>query len=51
MASKKPLNPVTDFNAEKAAQFSKEKKLHYYNEGIHVGAFSLPNFVKQMLEI
>ena len=51
MASKKPFNPMTDLNTEKAAQFSKEKKLHYYNEGIHIGAFAVPNFVKKMLEI
>lgn len=51
IASKKPFNPMTDLDSEKAAKFSKEMNLHYYNDGVHVGAFSLPNFVKQMLEL
>ena len=51
VASKKALNPTKDLNAEKAAQFSTANKLHYYNEGIHAGAFAVPNFVKKMLEL
>jgi spermidine synthase len=51
VASKKAFNPIADLKADKAAQFSKDKKLHYYNDGVHVGAFSLPNFVRQMLEL
>ena len=51
IASKQPFNPMADLNADKAAKFSKEKNLHYYNEAVHIGAFSLPNFVKQMLEV
>lgn len=51
VASKKPFNPIFDLDTTQAAKFSKEKSLHYYNEGIHVGAFSLPNFVKRMLEL
>ncbi len=51
VASKKAMNPVKDLNTEKAAQFSAGNKLHYYNEGIHAGAFAVPNFVKKMLEL
>lgn len=51
MASKQALNPIQDLNTKKAAEFSSQNKLHYYNEGVHIGAFAVPNFVKQMLEI
>jgi spermidine synthase len=51
MASKKSLHPIKDLDFEKAADFSRSQKLHYYNEGVHSGAFSLPNFVRSMLEV
>lgn len=50
MASKKALNPKSDFNAPKAAEFTQQKKLKYYNEEVHTAAFCLPNFVKDLLE-
>ncbi len=37
------------FNQEVAAAFSREQGLRYYNEDIHVAAFALPNFVKDLL--
>jgi spermidine synthase len=42
--------PERDFSAEKARAFAKEKKLKYYNEGMHVAAFMLPGFVQKMLK-
>jgi spermidine synthase len=42
--------PEKDFSAEKARAFAKEKKLKYYNEGMHVAAFMLPGFVQKMLK-
>ncbi len=49
MASKSPRHPVKNFESEKARQFSQAKGLRYYNEGVHVGAFQLPTFVKQLI--
>lgn len=51
VASNKPFHPIKDLNGTKAEKFSQENKLHYYNEGVHFGAFAVPNFVKRMLEI
>lgn len=50
MATKKSINPKLDFEKQKASDFVKSKKLKYYNEDLHVGAFCLPNFVKDLLE-
>ncbi|MBL7543127.1 MAG: polyamine aminopropyltransferase [Bdellovibrionaceae bacterium] len=50
VASKRTLNPKADFDKTKAAEFSKQKKLKYYNEEIHTAAFCLPNFVRDLLE-
>lgn len=46
-ASKK-LDPINDLNKEKWN--SLEIKTKYYNTDIHVGAFALPTYVKEMLE-
>ncbi|MCP2044506.1 polyamine aminopropyltransferase [Pontibacter sp. HSC-36F09] len=37
------------FDAETAAAFSKKEGLKYYNEEVHMAAFALPNFVKELL--
>lgn len=50
MASKKALNPKTDFDSKKTAEFVKQKNLKYYNEELHSAAFCLPNFVRNLLE-
>ncbi|MDW8189455.1 MAG: polyamine aminopropyltransferase [Pseudobdellovibrionaceae bacterium] len=50
IAQKGPLNPIKDLNVEKTSQFLKSNPLHYYNIDVHYGAFSLPNFVQQMLK-
>lgn len=49
MAVKGNKHPIKDLNKEQAKNFSKTKKLKYYNEDLHVAAFSLPTFVKNML--
>ncbi|ATW27296.1 polyamine aminopropyltransferase [Candidatus Formimonas warabiya] len=46
-ASKK-YDPITDFNANAWNQL--ELKTKYYNTELHIGAFALPNYVKEMLE-
>lgn len=50
MAVKGNKNPAKDFSIEKSREFTKEKKLRYYNENVHQAAFQLPGFVKQMLK-
>lgn len=50
MASKKALNPKTEIDIKKTAEFVKQKNLKYYNEELHAAAFCLPNFVKNLLE-
>lgn len=47
-SSKGDSHPLR-FDREAAAKFSQEQGLKYYNEDIHVAAFALPNFVKQLL--
>lgn len=49
MAINGQYHPVTDFNKNKAAEFSKDKSLRYYNEELHTAAFALPTFVRAML--
>ncbi len=46
-ASKK-RNPITDFNEQNWKKLKLKTK--YYNTKIHVGAFALPNYVKELLE-
>lgn len=48
MATKSDFNP--SIAPATAAPFTKEHKLHYYNEGMHMAAFQLPGFVKRMLK-
>lgn len=48
-SSKGGTHPLKDFNAERAEAFSNQHQLSYYNDGIHRSAFSLPNFVKEMI--
>ncbi|ALJ00854.1 polyamine aminopropyltransferase [Rufibacter tibetensis] len=47
-SSKGSVHPKK-FNLETAAAFSQAQGLRYYNEDIHVAAFALPNFVKELL--
>jgi spermidine synthase len=49
LASKGSIDP-REVDLESVAKFEKEHALRYYNYAIHKGAFSLPNYVKQMLE-
>lgn len=49
MAVKGQYHPVTDFNKQVAGKFAAEKNLKYYNEDLHTAAFSLPTFVRKML--
>lgn len=49
MAIKGQYHPVKDFNASQAAQFVNSQQLHYYNEDLHSAAFTLPTFVRNML--
>lgn len=44
----KGLDPIKDFDPSKVKNFDKELK--YYNEEIHVACFSLPTFVKNIIE-
>lgn len=44
----KTLHPIKDLNAEKWNSLGLKTK--YYNTDIHVGAFALPTYVKEMLE-
>ncbi|RAU83109.1 polyamine aminopropyltransferase [Pontibacter arcticus] len=47
-SSKGEAHPLK-FDQERAAAFSKEQGLKYYNEEMHTAAFALPNFVKDLL--
>ncbi|WP_114779549.1 polyamine aminopropyltransferase [Botryobacter ruber] len=49
-SSKGDSHPLR-FNVEAAAAFSRSQSLKYYNEDIHMAAFALPNFVKELLSI
>jgi spermidine synthase len=46
-ASKK-YDPITDLDADKWNQLGLKTK--YYNTDLHVGAFAIPNYVKEQLE-
>jgi len=50
MAIKGQYHPVKDVKKENIAQSLKGKTLRYYNEDLHSAAFSLPTFVKEMLD-
>lgn len=43
----KELHPINDFNEEAWRELELETK--YYNTELHVGAFALPNYVKELL--
>lgn len=47
--AKGAVHPTQSYDASRAKEFSEKHKLKYYNEGIHVGAFMLPNYVKNLL--
>lgn len=47
-SAKGDLHPLR-FNREAAAAFSRTQALKYYNEDVHMAAFALPNFVKELL--
>lgn len=49
MSCKSNKHPVKDFDSEKAREFAATNKLHYYNEALHVGAYQLPTFVREMI--
>jgi len=49
MAIKGNYHPVKDFKASQAAQFVNSQGLKYYNEDLHTAAFTLPTFVRKML--
>jgi spermidine synthase len=49
LSSKAERHPVKDFNSAQARNFAIQQGLHYYNEGIHIGAFQLPTFVQKLI--
>lgn len=49
MGVKGDAHPLRGFKPEAAAKFARDKKLRYYNEGLHQAAFQLPSFVREML--
>ncbi len=49
MAVKGQYHPVKDFKKDMARDFVNAKDLKYYNEDLHGAAFTLPTFVKKML--
>ena len=49
MAVKGQYHPVKDFKKDMARDFVNAKDLKYYNEDLHGSAFTLPTFVKKML--
>ena len=53
MAIKGQYNPVQDIKKDQVQKFvsglTGNNALKYYNEDLHSAAFSLPTFVKQML--
>ena len=48
-SSKGDLHPLHDYDKARAAEFTQDNSLSYYNEQIHQAAFALPNFVSDML--
>ncbi len=49
MAVNGQYHPVKDFKKDMAQDFVNKKELKYYNEDLHASAFTLPTFVKKML--
>lgn len=49
LASKSDRHPTRDLNRDQVQKFVNNFRLHYYNEGVHFGAFQLPTFVSQMI--
>jgi spermidine synthase len=50
MAIKGQYHPTKDIKADQIATSIAGKSLRYYNEDLHSAAFSLPTFVKQMIQ-
>ncbi|RYD82166.1 MAG: polyamine aminopropyltransferase [Sphingobacteriales bacterium] len=48
--SKGDTHPINSLDKEKAAAFTKEHDLNYYNEDTHVAAFAMPGFVTKLLK-
>jgi spermidine synthase len=46
---KEGVHPEENANRERVERFRKEKKLKYYNYGIHMGAFELPNYYRETI--
>jgi len=49
IGTKQGIHPVSDFNVQRAREFSEKNQLHYYNEEVHRSAFALPSFVSKLL--
>ena len=49
-ASKGTAHPVVDFDRDASRAFARQHPLKYYNEEVHLAAFSLPTFIKELLE-
>lgn len=49
MCTKGELHPTQSFQAENARHFALQHDLKYYNEDLHKSCFSLPTFVRKML--
>ena len=47
--TKLDLHPIDDFAGAEACAFAQDQRLNYYNEAIHLAAFSLPSFVRTLL--
>ncbi|MES3038013.1 MAG: polyamine aminopropyltransferase [Bdellovibrionota bacterium] len=49
LATKSDLDPLKNFDQEKAKKFCDSQELHYYNEDLHRAVFTMPTFVRKML--
>ncbi len=47
--SKQGSHPLDSFNSGRAAEFAQSHSLQYYNADIHTAAFSLPTFIRTLL--
>ncbi len=43
------LHPLNNLDENRAAEFTQEHKLRYYNDQVHRAAFALPGFVQQLI--
>jgi spermidine synthase len=43
------IHPLRNIDLNKIKAFSEKEGLKYYNEDIHVAAFALPNYVRNLL--